>query len=283
MTGIIAYPRDRFEPGARLANPRREGPIARGRALISLLAAAFAAGALGYAAAAQDPDAAPPKDKPAASPDEGGQERLDGPLPRVVPGPDLPTIDPRILDIPGLASEEDAADAVEPEAPEEPPLTRAERMDALFVELAAAANEEDARFIAEEIEALWRDSGSSTVDLLTDRATDALDMGEPALARELINGALELGPEHAEAWAESARIALFEDELGIALEHIERAVSLEPRHYYALTELGLILERLEAPQGAFEAFERALTLNPRLPDAVAGAERTEREARGREL
>jgi Flp pilus assembly protein TadD len=103
------------------------------------------------------------------------------------------------------------------------------------------------------------------------------------MARELINGALELGPEHAEAWAESARIAMFEEELGIALEHIERAVSLEPRHYYALTELGLILERLDSPSGAYEAFNRALELNPRLPDAVNGADRVRRAAQGREL
>ncbi len=69
----------------------------------------------------------------------------------------------------------------------------------------------------------------------------------------------------------------------MALEHIERAVSLEPRHYYALTELGIILERLDSARGAFEAYQRALDLNPRLPDARDGAERTEREARGREL
>lgn len=169
------------------------------------------------------------------------------------------------------------------EAEPEPELTREERLDRLFVELGEAASEEDAAFIAEEIEALWRDSGSPTVDLLTDRATDALDMGEASLARELIDGALELGPDHAEAWAESARIAMVEEELGIALQHIERAVSLEPRHYYALTELGLILERLNSAAGAYEAFQRALELNPRLPDAVEGAERTRRAAEGREL
>jgi tetratricopeptide (TPR) repeat protein len=260
---------------------RPEAPIAPRRDLIPVLAALLAGGALALAAGAQD-DGTPPKDKqPGAAPNATPEG--DGRL-RVVPGPELQSIDPRLFDLPGRdASEGAAADAVEPEAPEEPPMTRAERMDALFVELAEAENDEDARFIAEEIEALWSDSGSPTVDLLTDRATDALDVGEPRLARELINGALELGPEHAEAWAESARIALVEDELGIALEHIERAVSLEPRHYYALTELGLILERLESAQGAFEAFQRALELNPRLPDAVAGAERTEREARGREL
>jgi tetratricopeptide (TPR) repeat protein len=252
------------------------------------LTAVLAVGALALAAVAQEGDA-PVKDKlpdpaPNGAPDDAPQPGV-----RIVPGPELPTIDPRMFSLPDRESLEGAADAIEPEAPEalavpeEPPLTRAERMDGLFIELAAAANEEEARFIAEEIEALWRDSGSPTVDLLTDRATDALDMGDPVMARELINGALELGPEHAEAWAESARIALIEDELGIALEHIERAVSIEPRHYYALTELGLILERLEAAQGAYEAFQRALELNPRLPDAVAGAERTEREARGREL
>jgi tetratricopeptide (TPR) repeat protein len=173
--------------------------------------------------------------------------------------------------------------AEKPAKPEEPKLTREQRMDKLFADLAAAKTDEDAQFTAEEIEALWKDSGSPTVDLLTDRASDALDMGETGLARELIDGALELGPNHAEAWAQSARVAIAEDKVNIALQDIEHAVSLEPRHYGALTELGAILEQLNSPQGAYEAYEKALALNPRLPDAREGAERTERAAKGREL
>lgn len=176
-------------------------------------------------------------------------------------------------------SEELDSEDAEPEVE----LTRDERFDALFAELAAAATDEDAAFIAEEIEALWRDSGSATVDLLTDRATDALEDGDAALARQLINGALELAPEHAEAWSQSARIAAVDDDLRMALEHIERAVSLEVRHYDAFIVLGSILERLNADAGAHEAYQNALDLNPRLPRARDGAERTARAARGRDL
>jgi tetratricopeptide (TPR) repeat protein len=261
--------------------------------LASALAVSAVAAALSVAAQAQDqfePPLGEPDGAPAARPDSG---LTDPRLPAVpdfeIPEGDLPGFDAPALGIPGLdlpALEGDGAITLgedEEAAPEEPPMTRAERMDKLFVELAAAPDEEEARFIAEEIEALWRDSGSPTVDLLTDRATDALDIGDPTLARELINGALELGPEHAEAWAESARIALVDEELGVALEHIEKAVTLEPRHYYALTELGIILEALDSPMGAYEAYEKALELNPRLPDAVEGADRTRREAQGRAL
>lgn len=233
-----------------------------------VLSSLLLAGLLALPAAAQNQDRSPDRDR-------GGA-----------------VIDPRTFDTlkpPKLGDQEDTIELGDGESPQaepaepEPELTREERMDKLFADLAEAENDEDAAFIAEEIEALWHDSGSPTVDLLTDRASDALEMEEPQLARELISGALELGPEHAEAWAESARIALAEDELGIALEHIEKAVELEPRHYYALTELGIILERLDQPAGAYAAYENALALNPRLPEARDGAERTERAAEGRGL
>ncbi len=138
--------------------------------LSALASAALLAGA---PAGAQDP-----KSPPDADDDRG-----------FGPGPDLRTIDPRVLKIPDfdlpLDLEGGPEEAAAQEQPEEPPLTREERMDKLFAELAAAEDDAEAAFIAEEIEALWRDSGSPTVDLLTDRATDALDMGEPNLAREL--------------------------------------------------------------------------------------------------
>lgn len=212
----------------------------------------------------------------AQEPVDRKDDGLQRPVPRIDPEDFLPVVP----ELPDEGLPEIDLDA--PQEPE-PELTREERFDKLFVELSEAETDEDAAFIAEEIEALWRDSGSATVDLLTDRASDALDMGDAELARELISGAIELGPDHGEAWAVSALIAMAEDELGVALEHIERAVSLEPRHYLALTRLGLILERLEATQGAYDAYERALELNPRLPVAREGAERTERAARGREL
>lgn len=181
---------------------------------------------------------------------------------------------------PILLPPEDAPAA--PQA-EEPELTRDERYDALFAELAAAGTDEEAAFVAEEIEALWRDSGSATVDLLTDRATDALDMGDTALARRLIDGALELDPEHAEAWSQSAMIAMADADMRTALEHIERAVSLEPRHYGARLGLGLILEHLGRDAGAYAAYESVLEVNPHLAAAREGAERTARAGHGRDL
>ncbi|MGD2133897.1 MAG: tetratricopeptide repeat protein [Maricaulaceae bacterium] len=240
------------------------------------IAAAAAAAGMTALAGAQDPDQQPDQDPLGRTPQP------------VEPSPEfgLPPIEPVLPDIrdqwdSDIVIGEDAQEPVEEE--EEPQLTREERLDALFVELAGIEEDAEAAFVAEEIEAIWRDSGSPTVDLLTDRATDALDLGEVEVARELIDGALELGPEHAEAWAQSAQIAMIEEEFGLALEHIEQAVIYEPRHYLALTRLGLILERLGSAAGAYDAYQRALELNPRLPGAVAGAERTEREGRGRDL
>ncbi|MCG8442766.1 MAG: hypothetical protein MI723_13270 [Caulobacterales bacterium] len=167
-----------------------------------------------------------------------------------------------------------------------PPAERTDpdaRMDALFVELAAAETPADAAFIAEEIEAIWKASGDASADLLMARADEAAAMGEFALSRRLIDGALELAPDFADAWAHSAAIAAASDDVSRAVEDLNQALVLEPRHYEALVGLGLLLERLEQDAGAYEAYQRALAIYPLHPEAGDLAQDVEREAVGREL
>ncbi len=174
------------------------------------------------------------------------------------------------------------AEAPEPEPPA-PVLTPQERFDALFAELAAADTPTAAAFIAEEIEALWRASGDASADLLIDRALEAEMDGESDLARDLIDGALELAPDASRAWSESAMLAFGNDDLARALSDISRAAELEPRQYDTLVGLGLILEQLGQPEGAFRAYEQALEVYPLHPDAVVLIERVREDAVGSDL
>lgn len=158
-----------------------------------------------------------------------------------------------------------------------------ERFDDLFARLKDAKTPGEADFIAEEIEALWRASGSPTADLLVRRAETAAAIGEFDLARTLVDGALEIEPDYVEGWAESAMIANASDDVSRALTDIEKAVTLAPRHYESLLGLGLILERLERWEGAYEAYERALAIHPFLEEARQRMHEIEPKARGREL
>ncbi len=157
------------------------------------------------------------------------------------------------------------------------------RLDGLFVKLKAAETEDEAAFIAEEIEAIWADSHSPTAELLIERASEAMAAGEPVLARGLVDGALELAPEFADGWSQSAMIAVADGDVGRALEDVEKALRLEPRQYHAILGLGVILERLDQPAGAFEAYQRVLEIYPLLPEAAERAREIEPRARGRDL
>jgi Tfp pilus assembly protein PilF len=157
------------------------------------------------------------------------------------------------------------------------------RLDGLFAKLAAAETEEDAAFIAEEIEAIWADSHSPTAEVLIERAEEAMAAEEPALARSLVDGALELAPEFADGWTQSAMIAYADGDVARALEDVDRALRLEPRQYHAMLGLGIILEQLDQPAGAYEAYQRALEIYPLMPEAAARAREIEPRARGRDL
>lgn len=161
--------------------------------------------------------------------------------------------------------------------------SRDARMTALFQSLQTAPSEPEAEFIAEEIEAIWRDSGSATANLLIDRAEFALEAGEAKLARALADGALALAPDYADGWSRSAAIALEGEDVARAIADIEKALALEPRHYGALIGLGVIFTKLERWEAALHAFEQAKALYPLAPGLADRLGEAERKAKGRDL
>lgn len=156
-------------------------------------------------------------------------------------------------------------------------------LDSLFDDLAAAATEEDAAFIADEIEILMRGEAGPTAELLVDRANEAAELGALDEARALLNGVLDLAPQYAHAWTQSAWIDLMSEDPVGAIEAVNQALTLEPRSYEALMALGVALESLERWEGAYAAYERALEIYPFLPDGQARAQSIEPRARGRDL
>lgn len=164
-----------------------------------------------------------------------------------------------------------------------PAPTRRQTLDDLFARLAAAKDEVEARGIAGLIERRFSRSGSDTADLLMERAGEALNGKDAALAVELLDRVTTLRPEWAEAW--SLRAAAFyqlEDQAS-ALADLHQALSREPRLYDAWAALGhMALASGDKPR-ALAAFRKALALHPYLDGIKETADKLAPEVDGREL
>ena len=141
---------------------------------------------------------------------------------------------------------------------------RAARLDKLFERLQAEENADTANLIAEEIWAIWLDSGSASVNMLLRRGTAAQKRGNVRLARRMYNHVTELSPNYAEGWARSARLAFEEKDYSRALSEVTQALILEPRQFYAHWTLGNIFERIGRNEAALEAYREANRLYPEL-------------------
>ena len=79
--------------------------------------------------------------------------------------------------------------------------------DQLFARLAKAESREDAKPIEEKLEAMFRASGSPSVDLLMNRAEVAAAADDKAMARTLLESVTTIAPKFAEGWHARAALA----------------------------------------------------------------------------
>ncbi len=153
----------------------------------------------------------------------------------------------------------------------------------LFANLKAAQDEEEARLIAEEVWAVFLQSGSASVDFLLHRGIAAQNRGDNKLARRMYDHVLRLQPDYAEGWSRSGRLAAEEKDLSRAVSDTTQALILEPRHFYALWTLGNILETLERPDDAFEVYEHAHKIYPLHKQIKERVEHLRESAKGKAL
>lgn len=213
----------------------------------------------------------------------------DLPAPEPIPVPQFEPIQPEIElapqdeDAPNadIEGEDIIPESLEPDYSKLPPKAeRQARLDDLFVKLAEREDEESANLVAEEIVAIWMESGSASVNLLLRRGSEASAKGNPKLARKMYNHAVDLSPDFAEAWARSARLALTQKDYNRALNESLKTLELEPRHFYTLWTLGNVLEVLNRPDEALETYREANRLYPELKAVKERLEQLEIEIGG---
>lgn len=140
--------------------------------------------------------------------------------------------------------------------------------DKLFAQLKQAASPEEAHPIERKLDALFRVSGSPTVDLLMTRAKAALAARDKSISRKLLDSVTKVAPNYAEGWrARAALQAAGGDDSG-AMVSLQKAVDLNPRHFEAMSDLAGMLEDYGDKQAALKLYRRALGLDPHLSDAV---------------
>ncbi len=134
--------------------------------------------------------------------------------------------------------------------------------EATLLAALAQAEPAQAKRLDRQLQALWRKSGSATMDLLLKRGRDALEKSDTTAAIEHLTALVDHAPEFAEGWNVRAT-AYYEAGLyGPALADLQRALELNPNNYNAIMGLGAMLETFEQPRRAYEVYLRGLAIHP---------------------
>nr|WP_244612418.1 tetratricopeptide repeat protein [Methylobacterium haplocladii] len=156
-------------------------------------------------------------------------------------------------------------------------------LDDLYVRLKEADDPAEAKGIAGLIERKLARSGSATVDLLTERAREAMSSNDVPLAIELMDRAMALEPTWPEGWNRRATLFFRLSDSSSAIADLERALVLEPRHFEAWAALGKLYLADDDKRRALEAFRRAEAIYPQWDVLKKAIERLAPDVDGRDL
>ncbi|WP_077972993.1 tetratricopeptide repeat protein [Bartonella apihabitans] len=140
-------------------------------------------------------------------------------------------------------------------------------LDHLLAVLKRTANQKEAAKISRQIQGLWSQSGSDTIDLLMQWAEDGINQQDYARALDFLDNVVALQPDYAEGWARRAAVHVQLNDLKLAMSDLHRSLSLEPRNYNALFLVGSILEMTGRNKLALHAYEDALKIYPQMQRA----------------
>jgi Flp pilus assembly protein TadD len=171
-------------------------------------------------------------------------------------------------------------------APSGPPVSKPKEVsseDKLFAQLKQVENAEDAHPIEQKLMAMFRASGSPSVDLLITRVQTALAATDKTTAKKLIDAVTTIAPDYAEGWHIRAGMEHMADDDTAALVSLQKAVQLNPRHFAALNELADMLEEYGDKAGALKLYRRALELDPHLPGASQKLRELTTSVEGRDI
>ena len=152
-----------------------------------------------------------------------------------------------------------------PQTAKEAPLAAispAERLDTYFAQLKKIRDPAAAAEVTAKIRGIWNDSGSATVNLLMQWATDALKDKKYTVGLDYLDQAIALKPDYAEAWNRRATLHYAAGNYDKSMADIAHVLVLEPRHFGALTGMAAILEETGRDADALGVWEHILEIYP---------------------
>lgn len=177
-----------------------------------------------------------------------------------------------------------AAPVVKPPAVHPPvPAPRPETQDQLFAQLKKAESAEEAKPIEEKLAAMFRASGSASVDLLMSRVHIEQAGADAKTAKKLIDAVTRIAPGYAEGWHVKAEMEAAVNDDTNALISLQKVVALNPRNFTALVELGEMLEDYGDKKTALALYRRALDVDPQLELAQRKVKELSVSVEGRDI
>ena len=187
---------------------------------------------------------------------------------------------------PPQSAQESKRDKLDPpigDLPLQSPIDRPKVLAQLYEQLGKVADAEAAAPIMEAIQRIWRLSGSDTVDLLMARAERFTKEDDLDLAQKIIDAAVDMAPDQAEAWDLRAKINFLKKDYDAAIADLKRALDRDPKHYDAMSDLGVVYEAMGSKKEALEAYRKALAVNPYLSEPKRAVEELRREIEGQDI
>ena len=163
-----------------------------------------------------------------------------------------------------------------PQTPEEAETV----LGKLYAALATTEDEALALKVTVTIEKIWRLPGGDTVNLIVDRAINAANSNNTDLALKLLDSAVDLAPDFAEAWSRRAFVYYMKGDTERAVGDLRRVLAMEPNHFKALEGLAKIMQESGQKKGALKALEELYKINPHAPGAKTSIEILKKEVEG---
>jgi tetratricopeptide (TPR) repeat protein len=156
-------------------------------------------------------------------------------------------------------------------------------LNGLFASLAKVSSEDEAKPIEQQIEELFLQSNSASVDLLMTRAAACLQAGDTDTAKKLLDSVTNIAPNYAEGWRQRAKLEAATNDDTHALVSFQKTVTLNPREFEAQVELGDMLAEYGQKAAALASYRKALALDPHFEGLDKRVEKLAREVEGEKI
>ena len=176
-----------------------------------------------------------------------------------------------------------AGGAAAQEGPSTGPGEDGEDPVAGLLEQLAKPDQDGWRQIESAIAMEWSKSGSPAMDLLLQRAREAMDDEEFDIALEHLGALTDHAPGFAEGWNTKATAHFRMEEYGLALDALARTLALEPRHFGAMIGLATILREIGDEETALRTLREVHRIHPHRPNVTEGIETLSQRLEGETL